>query len=213
VRVWLASFPRSGNTFARVVLRSVYGVGSSSAYPEGKGRLATELAETVADAGLEPRKTHELEHAGDDSPAIYVLRDGRDCYVSYAHFALELDERYRGMAYSDVLRTLIDSPDQFGGWSRHVDVWTSRAAPTAVIRYEDLLADPAATVAGACEELGLDLPAGAGAPPAMASLREREPLLFRRGVAGSWRDEMPPELEELFWSRHGQTMARVGYCR
>jgi hypothetical protein len=48
MRVWLASFPRSGNTFARFVLKEVYGIASDTAYPsESGGRLARFLAETA----------------------------------------------------------------------------------------------------------------------------------------------------------------------
>jgi hypothetical protein len=34
VLLWLASYPRSGNTFLRLVLKAVFGMGSYTAYRE-----------------------------------------------------------------------------------------------------------------------------------------------------------------------------------
>jgi hypothetical protein len=34
--VWLASYPRSGNTYFRVVLNRVFGIGAYTLYPDGK---------------------------------------------------------------------------------------------------------------------------------------------------------------------------------
>ena len=33
----------------------------------------------------------------------------------------------------------------------------------------------------------------------------------RRGKSGSWKDEMPDDLHQLFWSLHGDVMRRLGY--
>jgi hypothetical protein len=233
VRIWLASFPRSGNTLLRLILKSLYDVGSSSVYakqagdpngPEGSAAPAPTASSallavaTAAHAGpvhdLDFTKTHELDAAEDTTPAVYVARDGRDTYVSYAHFAMQVEPAvYAGMSYTDVLGMLIASPDHFGGWHGHVERWTRRTAPTVVVRYEDLLADPAGTAARACEQLGVTLPAPSGSLPRIEELQEIDPLIFRKGKAGSWRDEMPSELEEHFWKLHGQSMERLGYRR
>jgi hypothetical protein len=217
MRVWLASFPRSGNTFARFVLKELYDVPSDSAYPnEAGGRLARFLAEPRADAPHDQTrfiKTHEILATDDASPAVYVVRDGRDAYVSYAHFARQTDPHgHSGMSFEDVLRMLVSSPDHFGGWSRHVDIWTRRAH-TAVLFYEDLLADPAGALGRACAELGIVLPRPSGALTTIDELRSRDPLNFRKGRAASWKEEMPPDIERLFWERHGATMTRLGYSR
>lgn len=214
--VWLASFPRSGNAFLRVVLKSLYGVGSTTVYPkEAKGRLAAFMA---GEGGGEDApvftKTHELDAAADANPAVYLVRDGRDAYVSYAHFARTLDPQGCGtMTYDAVLRMLIESRDHFGGWSAHVAAWTGRKAPTALLRYEELLADPAGAAARACGRLGIPLPAAHGSLMPVEQLASVDPLSFRKGKAGSFREEMPAELEELFWRRHGETMDRLGYPR
>jgi hypothetical protein len=235
VHVWLASFPRSGNTLLRFALRSLYGVASSTTYArEAQGRVSRYLAnpdsarETVGwlhgSAAIgrddEPSvdvtftKTHELVHAGDPDPAIYIVRDGRDVYVSYAHFAMQLDRAaYEGMSHANVVEALIVSRDHFGGWSTHVDQWTQRHGPTAIVRYEDLVVDAGAACVRACEEVGVGLPPLSGRVPGGDELKAIDPLIFRKGTVGAWREEMPTELEALFWSVHGETMSRMGYLR
>ena len=95
--VWLASYPRSGNTFLRIVLRHVYGVATYSVYedddPVARRKVGTDLV------GYRPRptdrtlmtdgpsvyfvKTHKRRKA-DGFPAICLVRDGRDAVVSNA---------------------------------------------------------------------------------------------------------------------------------
>ena len=81
--IWLASFPRSGNTFFRIILYEVYGIESSAFHrdPNRKLNLHYDRYPVV--------KTHLLPNQliPDDSniPAVYLVRDGRDALVSMAH--------------------------------------------------------------------------------------------------------------------------------
>src|SRR5690348_16713218 len=88
---WLASYPRSGNTLLRAILREMFGVQSYSLYddkndfgnkPEvaeavghvSHGRTPEEFYRFAADSSeMYFVKTHEAPR--DDSPAIYVVRD------------------------------------------------------------------------------------------------------------------------------------------
>jgi hypothetical protein len=219
MRIWLASFPRSGNALLRVILKSLHGVASTTIYPkEAAGRFTAFLGggrpAPEGDAGPEFVKTHELAAAEDASPALYLVRDGRDAYVSYAHFAIQLDPAaYAGVGYEEVLRTLIESREHFGGWSEHIRTWSRRLSPTALLRYEEMLANPGETVARACAAIGIALPPSSGTLPAGEELRSLDPLSFRRGTAGSWKYEMPSDLHDLFWKLHGPTMEDFGYRR
>src|SRR5262245_61488963 len=99
--VWLASYPRSGNTFLRAALHGLYGCQSidrytanrplSSQVPYGFSmRLPkdTSLEELAKSNSLYAVKTHDLP-SSDCHPAIYLVRDGRDALVSYAWLALK----------------------------------------------------------------------------------------------------------------------------
>jgi len=225
VILWIASYPRSGNTFLRVVLKTAFGLPSDSLYAEKSdipglmrevreglvpGRSRSDMARS---ADLCCVKTHDLP-GDDDFPAIYVVRDGRDALVSYAHYALEILEGQPApsdAAFLAMLRTLVSTNLHFGGWARNVDAWQSRKGPTQVIRFEDLIVDPIPVVERALAGLGIRSQSTASRLPTFAELRKTSPAFFRVGRVGSHRDEMPEELEELFWSRSAGAMRRHGY--
>jgi glycosyltransferase involved in cell wall biosynthesis len=225
VILWIASYPRSGNSFLRVVLKAAFGIPSDSVYSDkldiGWGSLrdvreglspGRSLADMADGADLCALKTHDLP--GDDGyPALYVVRDGRDALVSYAHYALEIVEKNAAppqAAFLSLLRTLVSTDVHFGGWARHVDAWGSRKA-THVIRFEDLIRDPIAIVGRALASLGLHPQSTVSRVPSFAELREKAPEFFRNGLVGGYREEMPESLEELFCSRSAGAMRRHGY--
>ena len=90
--VWLASYPRSGNTFLRIILQnffrlptySIYNVQGqgfsdpSSAALEEAPVLPRDWRDSLSDEpGAKPMllKTHDRPEG--DGPAIYLVRDGR----------------------------------------------------------------------------------------------------------------------------------------
>ncbi len=95
--VWLASFPRSGNTFLRIVLHRLYGLPTYSIYDDddpvaqrvgvglvGYSRKPPSREEMVESSRIYFTKTHKRPK-NDAFPAIYLVRDGRDALVSLAH--------------------------------------------------------------------------------------------------------------------------------
>lgn len=159
-------------------------------------------------------KTHETREAKTDEPAIYLVRDGRDAILSYAHFAIATQARgFESRSVEEAVRDLIKGRLGVGAWSDHVDRWTRRSAPTTVIRFEDLIGDPAVTVRDTLSSLGISLPRPTGTAPTFSARHARNPTMFRRGYAGVWKAEMPPALEQLFWNRHGAQMKALGYDR
>ncbi len=140
--VWLASYPRSGNTYLRTILRHAFGLRSASIYPNDLGgnkeleeyighiehnpRLQEQLQET----GIPLIKTHEL--ANDTRPAIYVIRDGRAACVSLWEF------------YNRTIpmEAVIEGRHRFGTWADHVKSWDPWARPnTLLLKYEQLRDD------------------------------------------------------------------------
>ena len=228
--VWLASFPRSGNTMLRILLHRFYGRLSYSLYDESSGDgtarensfagvagfaghvtgpLLEELRQQPATSFV---KTHD--HPADDSPALCLVRDGRDALVSYAHFVRtyepDMASRY---SFDEVLRILIESRDHFGGWSDHIRSWYGRTTkgPTVWLRYEDLVGDPLGRLEGAMRKLDVDISPRRAAPVRFGELHDRWPDFFRTGRPGSWPREMNDELHELFWRHHQEPMHWFGY--
>lgn len=226
--IWLASYPRSGNTFCRLVLHRAFGIHSLDTYQTPRAvDVAPNVEKPVVKSGSsevssgEPTgqteevlflKTHDMPK--EDHPALYLVRDGRDAYVSYAHFMQEYNRvpvQKRPGGFPKMLEQLIKT-DPFGGWSANVLAWTSRAAPTAVIRFESLIEHPVETVGEALRTIGITPPEGDDLDiPRFDKLHEEFPQFYRRGQVGAWRDEMPPKLEQLFWKRHGAAMTAMGY--
>nr|MBS0037460.1 glycosyltransferase [Saprospiraceae bacterium] len=228
MKCWIASFPRSGNTFFRNILYYVYGLESStwhreSTYPVDENYDRFPFVKTH----LLPR---DLVPSDENIPAIYLVRDGRDAMVSIAHHRKDIV--HPGSDFTDNLREAIVAAEGsfFGGWSRNANEWIERA--DLIIKYEDLIRDPR-SVFRRVESL-IDLPeANWDNLPDFKSMKFGNPKyggqttsktinispeefskkFFRKGVAGSWKKEISTDLLDLFNGLHGETMERLGYSK
>jgi hypothetical protein len=223
VIVWVASFPRSGNNLcSRQTLRAVFRAKTGAVQ-----NLESLLPRLSLDGAADPigamreheetifLKTHRVVDARDPSPALYIVRDGRDSLVSYAHFVRSREESaFRSLSFDEALTALLErEAHPYGSWSANVRAWTRRDAPTAIVRFEELVEDPVEAVRSAVEALDISLPEPAGELPPFKELHERNPVVFRRGEVGSWTTELPAYLEERFWGIHGAEMLVMGYSR
>ncbi len=222
--LWLASYPRSGNTFFRIVLNEVYGLQSSELLdPTAQANDRDYLNFPVVKTHLLP---DELVPNDPSSPAVYIVRDGRDALVSAARYHCDLIEPGSAAFWRVLLGAIVARKGHwFGGWSRHVRLWRRRAA--IVLRFEDLIADPI----GSVESIRSIYPLPAPRPdrvPSFGGLRAQgfdfgfassvlktagfREKFFRRGKVGAWKDEMPLALRLLFYCRHGLTLRKMGYA-
>ena len=141
---WIASYPRSGNTFLRILFKEVYNIYTWEGYgketPEnvlgGKLKL-NENAPIFIKTHELPKKT-QVPHA--QLKTIYLVRDGRDAAISMAHHRCNIVKAGSDFLFN--LRTAILAPfgTSFGGWSKHVEQWSKYA--DIIIRFEDLRSDP-----------------------------------------------------------------------
>jgi hypothetical protein len=216
VIVWVASFPRSGNTFLRIVLHRLYGVRTSTVYTIdgvadriGAGLVgATDgpaaLAELRASADVHFVKTHRTRDTDvrDDDRAVCLVRDGRDALVSWARMSSEDDP---GRYEDDLRAKILAEPGRgTGSWGANVLSWLEPPSPTRVtLRYEDLIAAPVTSVTSVVSTLAPTLtPRPDPDIPTHADLKQQsDPAFFRRGEVGSHRTELPATLHTLFWSR------------
>jgi len=146
---WLASYPRSGNTLLRLILKHCFGLSSQSLYQDqdfadpdvctmvGHEEIGANARQFVTIARRAGRslyvKTHEPP-AADQHPAIYVVRDGRSAVVSHTHYLREV--LHRDVSLSDVITGKTGQ-----SWSQHVRAWVlPLRANTLVVHYEDLAA-------------------------------------------------------------------------
>ena len=225
MKLWLASFPRSGNTFARNIFYHCYGIESSSWHKELSYSVRTDYQD------FEIVKTHllpsDLIPEDTSIPSVYIVRDGRDAVVSMAHHRKDIVEP--GTEFEQNLKEAIIAADGsfFGGWSGNVNAWMERA--DIVIRYEELIADPQTQIERIRKIYALPEPdftklpgfdtlrSGQARYGSGKSQRQQQvpgtfsEKFFRKGKSGGWKDEMEEKWHNLFWNYHGETMERLGY--
>lgn len=272
---WIASYPKSGNTWLRLLLFSLLYPDRSFDFPTGpifapnignrtdvEEALDIESADLTADelARLRPvayralaagasgplyRKVHEARIINDVGVplfppevtlgTIYVVRDPRDVVVSWSHFfRCDLDEAVAALCdVGTTIRTGARLPLQFpqllSNWGDHAQSWL--AAPgraPCVLRYEDLIADPAAALRSVAEyasiphsSSGLEKAAAATRFDALRALERQSGYVggqraaapfFRRGQTGVWRQALSDRQTARIWRTHGAVMRRFGYA-
>jgi sulfotransferase family protein len=234
--VWLASYPRSGNTFLRIVLHRLYGVPTYSVYDDDDPvaqRVGPDLvgyhpkpldrAAMRESADVFFTKTHK-RRKGDGYRAIYLVRDGRDAVVSKAHLRAseqhlaageDYQKRFAEFLREEITRPYIEGQPSSGTWGGNVLSWLRTADDSlALLKYEDLIVDPRDSVVRIVSSLLPELMPKADADiPSFADLHRVDPAFFRCGGAGAHREEMLPALHELFWAQpeNATAMRQLGY--
>jgi hypothetical protein len=217
--LWLASYPRSGNTFLRILLENVFQLPTYSAYNVEGQTFPDPSADTLENAPALPANWRELishqdtgplalikthDPPTDTAPAIYVVRDGRATIDSYFHY-------HQKFAFEKPsLTEIIAGACQFGSWSAHYSAWHPRTrAQTLFLRYEDLVAHPAEIIAPL--SAFLNLPPVEGRIPTFEELRQRQPSFFRRGQNQDFLSKWTPGQMSLFSILQGPAMADLDY--
>ena len=207
--VWLASYPRSGNTWARTLLH---------AYAHGPPAASAEVAATVPDlhaptygggvarpfgsTGTTLVKTHFLwspqhPHAAATTGAICFVRHPKDVLLSSLNFHRVMGSKggapgQRASADFDeaaYVRTFINRAGDpgfidagYGSWEQNVRSWTQRFEPRRlVVKYHELRAQPEHWLRAMLEFLGEPID---------------EPRLARALAAGSFEAMRALEVRE-----------------
>lgn len=207
--VWLASYPRSGNTFLRTILWQCFGLRSGSIYPNDLGGnkvLEGYVGHIEQGPGKEIRfpadaipliKTHE--HPRDARRAIYVIRDGRAATASLCHFYQK----------TIPLEAIIEGRTPFGTWSAHVGAWNPLDRPdTLLLRYEDMKADLPLVLNRISGFIQRDIVSTR--IPDRNAIAGQDGQYVRR--ESDWRTELSGANLERFMQINGETLARFGYA-
>ena len=221
---WLASYPRSGNTWLRVLLaNALYGDVQDS-------RRVAELVPNIhfgvtgrhlMQSGYTIIKTHwpcrqDLPLRSEIAGAIYLLRHPADVMASAIRYQYMIGSAESRLQKPIAIRQQARLWAQdflakrgsshwhksgFGGWDGHVASWTesNRAIQVHVVRYEDLKAETADRLAAICKFIGVDVkPARIAAAVARSSMQQMRKLE---------QAELDGGLPYLFHGRVGATSA------
>ncbi len=206
---WLASYPRSGNTFLRTILWQCFGLRSASIYPNdlAGNRQLEEYAGHIEHSGPNGQikfpnntipllKTHELPM--DDSRAIYVIRDGRAVMISLWKF------------YNKTipLEDFIEGRQKFSTWSSHVQAWAPfERTNTLLLEYEDMRTNLQSILEQISDFLTKDI--------LQTSIPNRNEIANAEGrwvrKKSDWRAEFSDDLLARFNELNHDMLSKMGY--
>ncbi len=218
--VWLASYPRSGNTLLRTIFKHclnlfsyadepVYQKNSLRNNPELVGHIERtepwetfyEKARSVSDIVLV--KTHNLPR--DNQPFIYIIRDGRSAVQSYRQFHLKYNKVDKSLV------SIILGDDVYGDWATHYYQWNLRPVKKLLLRFEDIVNISRSQL----EQLANFIDHKGDVKPwrnPIKDLRGIEPDFFNKGntsfVPG---DEWTSAVDYIFNKIYRMLMAELGY--
>jgi sulfotransferase family protein len=239
---WIASYPKSGNTWLRFMLASYLTKEPvTSVKTKRLNALIPAIGGMAASHGPPAQgpvifKTHALPSASAVRPylastrrAIYLVRNPRDVMLSLLrHSGAEPgtpQARDFGLAFvANYGMPALSAEFEWGNWPQSVQAWTDPAAlhryfpngEVLPVRYEDMRADPAATLYKILDFLDL------GQPVAMAdvtravetsALEKMRDIESRQGGGQATRED-----GKLFRARgqfagrglHNQSLAHLG---
>jgi len=182
-----------------------------------------------------PNKNHPIIPIDHTLEVIYLIRNPLDIAISFAHFSkLPIDNVVSLMNHDYTLNKTRNGvgthliPERLGTWSEHVNSWTkNKEIMVHVVRYEDLSNSTFGTFKKAVEAIGLEYSddeiSMAIEACSFEKLKSQEAkhsfkekynstnFFFRKGKAGSWRDELNPKQIDTIINNHYDIMASYGY--
>ena len=226
--VFLVSYPRSGNTWVRFLLANLFKRADEAIdfhniheYIPEEGRN-NDIINTLSS----PRiiKTHSAYKANYPR-VIYLVRDGRDVYVSYYHYRLKILPE--GCSFSEFLRMDDHSPCL---WGDHVESWLSdkgQLSGILIVSYENLLTNPNTELKRMVDFIGIQVTEEEIIQAVHASrfenMREIDQTkgrkynltgtdeFIRKGIKGEWREQFSQDDIDFFNKREGKILIDLGY--
>jgi hypothetical protein len=220
--IWLASYPRSGNTMLRSMMQQAFGLKSFSMYDDlgdigsrtdisdGTGHefLGCSFEEFYAQRRHSPElnlvKTHQPPL--DDGKAIYIVRDARSSIISWHNMLVRLRKR-TDVSVADLIR---GEKVKWGDWTSHVRAWAPlHRQRTLLLKYADLVARPDEMLQRV--STFIDQPLIGVWKNNFDQLHQLFPEFFNQASDEKNLAQMTAEDEKLFWTLHGDCMRELGF--
>ncbi len=232
--VFLASYPRSGNTLLRFPLAEA--ISGALCSFENVQRIVPEIgvhvyAHPLLPAGGRLIKTHE-RYCRKYRRAIYIVRDVRDVLLSSfsREAAMDLLDTQAIDRYIEPF--MQGKMSRWGAWQNHIEEWLN--SPLAgngnllLLRFEDICNDVEAAMSHALTFLGMPadptvihracannsiekMRAKEDQSATLPKSRVHEGRLIGSGVAQGWRQKLSQQQTGLIERYAGATLACLGY--
>jgi Sulfotransferase domain len=235
---FLVSYPRSGNTWTRFLVANLM-------YP-GEAVNFNNIERLIPDIDLNskrflnrlprPRVLKSHEYFDPRYPKVVnIVRDPRDVVLSYYQFHRKLGKIPDAFPLQDyVERFLRRDFDTYGTWGENVASWLSTRYPSEgflLLRYEEMIGQPALQLAKVAALAGLDADPGRVAQAVERSSAENMRKLEKtqsdawavtkkarkdipfigKASAGQWKDALPESCVSAIEAAWGHVMEAVGY--
>jgi len=236
---FIASYPRSGNTWLRFVLFDILVSGQTSGFDE--------VNHIIPDVGLHKPAIPLLPGAGrlikthepfqkEYRKAIYLVRDVRD--VALSEFAYQKALGWISDDFDSFLQQFVRGEvNPFSAWHEHVPDWIdselARSPHFLLIKFEEMRRNTEDTVVRVLDFLGVDVDrrvvAEAIANNTVKKMQEKEqksPQLsnaaptpdgpvesrfIRSGSVAGWRNRLTEDQVRLIEDKAGAVLERMGY--
>jgi estrone sulfotransferase len=232
--VFLASYPRCGNTWGRFLLseiltkREAEFESVASIIPTLRLRSHSRIPSLLPSGGRLLR-THERYHK-EYQKAVYFVRDPRDVVISNYEFE-KGNNRFAPSSFEDFVVAFVRGKvNSFGNWSQHVRGWLdSPLAATddfLLVRYEEMRSNTEGVVANIVKFLGIQVDSEAirkaVANNDLQRMRQKEDHYHLRpgdaagrqvriGSVGGWRQRLSSAHVDLIEHHAGDLLERLGY--
>jgi hypothetical protein len=231
--VFLASYPRSGNTWTRFLLAEI--LAAETATFDNVNRAIPEMgihvrARMFLPGGGRLIKTHE-PYRSEYKRAVYLVRDIRD--VALSQYSRERELGLHRVELDEYLpRFLQGRLSGFGAWQNHLPSWLD--SPLAsnghllLIKFEDMRRDPDSTISRIVHFLGFAVESAQirkaiennsvermrqkeNAAQTLPKSSREEGRFVRKGAIAGWREKMTERQLKLVDDYAGEVLVRMGY--
>ena len=231
--VYLATYPRCGNSFLRGMIVENWDYWVSTVYPVPREAIAAKwsaigyapLADGLAAYSrgtprrmIQPGCALDRERLAAD-PAIFFIKTHELPFERYFPGEVVIQMVRHPVAAIWSYKRLLDRTKdrdydildvsagkvQFGPWSAYHDAWEGLAVR---VRYEDALTDESAAVRTIADAVGL--PLGKVRFTDFAAAHAKNPVRFRQGTADGWQS-LPQRTIDRIMADHRVTAERLGY--
>lgn len=237
---FIVSYPKSGNTWFRIVIANLLNENTEEAFLKDVGSYVPDyhVHTQLSEAGKRSSRFRSLPMRFVKSHAPYsdffkgknvivIVRDGRDVMVSYREYL-----NARNPQKLD-LNDLINSDEHlyFGSWGNHLLSWHNNHTANVIwVKYEDLLLNPKDEFQRVFEAISWSIPDEqlnkAIEASSFKSLRakeekhgvnfkdrvvEHDSKFFRKGESGDWVNHFSQKQIKAFEERFREAMKLLKY--